>query len=170
MQAVAKAPVAVALDAYCNDFQSYGGGILTTSCSTPSKACSRQLDHAVTIVGYGTDADTGVRVTAVRGRLDGGWEGALVVLAGNGDVRLIRWMCAVTLSLGTGLRGLVVSDDNFTWTEAGLDPNVSTRLPAETHGVETDDLCAATLSLGAGLDYWIIKNSCKWFGGQGLLE
>jgi KDEL-tailed cysteine endopeptidase len=49
-QAVANQPVSVAIDASGSDFQQYSGGVFTGSCGT-------DLDHAVTVVGYGTSDD-----------------------------------------------------------------------------------------------------------------
>lgn len=46
--AVAKQPVSVALDASGYDFQLYTGGVFSGPCGTT-------LNHAVTVVGYGTD-------------------------------------------------------------------------------------------------------------------
>jgi len=48
MSAVAKTPVAVSIEADLNTFQHYQSGILTSYCGT-------KLDHAVLVVGYGTD-------------------------------------------------------------------------------------------------------------------
>ncbi|KAM0941074.1 putative actinidain [Dioscorea sansibarensis] len=48
MQAVAKQPTAVIVDGYGRDFQLHTQGIFTAYCGT-------NLNHAVTIVGYGTD-------------------------------------------------------------------------------------------------------------------
>ena len=47
--AVAKQPVAVAIEADTRYFQSYSGGILTSS------SCGTNLDHGVLVVGYGTE-------------------------------------------------------------------------------------------------------------------
>jgi KDEL-tailed cysteine endopeptidase len=47
--AVAKQPVAIAIEADTRYFQSYSGGILTSS------SCGTNLDHGVLIVGYGTE-------------------------------------------------------------------------------------------------------------------
>lgn len=44
-------PVSVAIEADQSSFQFYSGGVLT-------KACGKQLDHGVLVVGYGTDAGT----------------------------------------------------------------------------------------------------------------
>jgi C1A family cysteine protease len=47
--AVAKQPVAVAIEADTRYFQSYSGGVLT------STSCGTNLDHGVLIVSYGTE-------------------------------------------------------------------------------------------------------------------
>jgi len=47
--AVAKQPIAVAIEADTRYFQSYSGGILT------STSCGTNLDHGVLVVGYGTE-------------------------------------------------------------------------------------------------------------------
>lgn len=47
--AVAQQPVAIAIEADTRYFQSYSGGILTSS------SCGTSLDHGVLIVGYGTE-------------------------------------------------------------------------------------------------------------------
>lgn len=69
MQAVARAPVVVALDAYCDDFMNYKSGVMTFSCAAPEdeggqevtdEMCEREVNHAVAIVGYGTDERTGL--------------------------------------------------------------------------------------------------------------
>lgn len=49
---VSRRPVAVAIDGSCDAFIQYKGGIFTQSCGS-------DLNHAVTIVGYGTDERTG---------------------------------------------------------------------------------------------------------------
>mmetsp|Transcript_33436 Transcript_33436/g.75679 ORF Transcript_33436/g.75679 Transcript_33436/m.75679 type:complete len:509 (+) Transcript_33436:100-1626(+) len=51
MEAVAKQPVSVAIEADQMAFQLYTGGILT-------QACGAKLDHGVLIVGYGTENGT----------------------------------------------------------------------------------------------------------------
>ncbi|KAM0048910.1 putative fruit bromelain [Helianthus debilis subsp. tardiflorus] len=50
LKAVAMQPVSVAIDASGSDFQSYTSGVFTGECGT-------QLDHGVTVVGYGTTDD-----------------------------------------------------------------------------------------------------------------
>ncbi|XP_043813156.1 vignain [Manihot esculenta] len=47
LEAVAKQPVSVAIDAGGSDFQFYSEGVFTGSCGT-------ELDHGVAVVGYGT--------------------------------------------------------------------------------------------------------------------
>ncbi len=47
--AVAQQPVAIAIEADTRYFQSYSGGVLTSS------SCGTNLDHGVLIVGYGTE-------------------------------------------------------------------------------------------------------------------
>ncbi|KAM0941081.1 putative actinidain [Dioscorea sansibarensis] len=47
---VAEQPVATTIEAYGRAFQLYGKGIFTSDCGT-------NIDHAVTIIGYGTQGD-----------------------------------------------------------------------------------------------------------------
>lgn len=51
--AVARQPVAVAIEADQRAFQLYAGGVLTEA----DVACGTALDHGVLVVGYGTDTD-----------------------------------------------------------------------------------------------------------------
>ena len=37
MHAVSKSPVVIAMDAYCDNFMAYAGGIMTFSCAPPSE-------------------------------------------------------------------------------------------------------------------------------------
>jgi len=50
MQAVIKVPVSVAVEADTSVFQFYSGGVLD------NKGCGTNLDHGITLTGYGTDA------------------------------------------------------------------------------------------------------------------
>lgn len=82
MTAVAQRPVVIAIAGYCDLFQSYAGGILTQGCSKPDQDCSKQLDHAVTIVGYDTDLDTGIPYWIIKNR----WVVALRIMVAVGGV------------------------------------------------------------------------------------
>ena len=65
MAAVAKQPVVIAIEADTRYFQSYSGGILD------SAACGTSLDHAVEIVGYGSE--NGVDYWTVRNSWSNTW-------------------------------------------------------------------------------------------------
>lgn len=64
--AVAKQPVVVAIEADTRYFQSYSSGILTDAVK-----CGTNLDHAVEIVGYGTD--NGIDYWKVRNSWGTSW-------------------------------------------------------------------------------------------------
>jgi cathepsin L len=65
MAAVAKQPVVIAIEADTRYFQSYSSGILD------STACGTNLDHAVEIVGYGSE--NGVDYWTVRNSWSSSW-------------------------------------------------------------------------------------------------
>jgi cathepsin L len=65
MAAVAKQPVVIAIEADTRYFQSYSGGILD------STACGTSLDHAVEIIGYGSE--NGVDYWTVRNSWSSSW-------------------------------------------------------------------------------------------------
>lgn len=73
--AVAKQPVTVAIEADTRYFQSYSGGILDSS------SCGTNLDHAVEIIGYGTE--NGIDYWNVRNSWGSSW-------GENGYVRIKR--------------------------------------------------------------------------------
>ncbi|KAI3414797.1 uncharacterized protein J3R85_015835 [Psidium guajava] len=64
LAAVATQPVSVALDASGYEFQHYGGGVF-------SGPCGDNLDHAVTVVGYG--AEDGTKYWLIRNSWDVSW-------------------------------------------------------------------------------------------------
>ncbi len=49
LEAVAKQPVSIGMNCFCSNFMLYKGGILTKGCP------SIPLNHAVTVVGYGSE-------------------------------------------------------------------------------------------------------------------
>lgn len=73
--AVAQQPVVVAIEADTRYFQSYSGGILT------STSCGTNLDHAVEIVGYGEE--NGIKYWIVRNSWSSSW-------GESGYVRILR--------------------------------------------------------------------------------
>ena len=73
--AVAKQPVSIAIEADTRYFQSYSGGILT------STSCGQNLDHAVEIVGYGEE--NGIKYWNVRNSWSSSW-------GEQGYVRILR--------------------------------------------------------------------------------
>lgn len=73
--AVAKQPVSIAIEADTRYFQSYSGGILD------SPACNTNLDHAVEIVGYGSE--NGKDYWIVRNSWSQNW-------GENGYVRILK--------------------------------------------------------------------------------
>lgn len=73
--AVAQQPVAIAIEADTRYFQSYSGGILTSS------SCGTNLDHGVLIVGYGSD--NGIKYWLVKNSWGTTW-------GDNGYVKIAR--------------------------------------------------------------------------------
>ncbi|XP_030465510.2 macrodontain-1-like [Syzygium oleosum] len=65
LKAVAMQPVSVALDSSGPAFQNYAGGVFNGPCDA-------NLDHAVTVVGYGTDEE-GTKYWLVRNSWDAPW-------------------------------------------------------------------------------------------------
>jgi C1A family cysteine protease len=64
--AVAQQPVSVSIDAG-HLFMSYTSGVLNTT------KCGKQLDHAVLVVGYGTDASSGLDYWTVKNSWGTSW-------------------------------------------------------------------------------------------------
>lgn len=77
---VASQPVAVVVDASDPDFRHYRSGVYTGSA-----ACGRQLNHAVTVVGY-DEADGGEEYWVVKNQWGTWWgeRGYMRVARGNG--------------------------------------------------------------------------------------
>ncbi|KAK2632903.1 hypothetical protein EUGRSUZ_L00918 [Eucalyptus grandis] len=65
LKAVAMQPVSAALDASGDVFKNYVGGVFTGPCEA-------DLNHAVTVVGYGTDTD-GTKYWLIRNSWDVSW-------------------------------------------------------------------------------------------------
>jgi C1A family cysteine protease len=65
--AIAERPTSVAIEADTMVFQTYTSGVLT------SADCGTTLDHAVTAVGYGTDADSGAEYFLVKNSWASTW-------------------------------------------------------------------------------------------------
>lgn len=65
LKAVAMQPVSAALDASGDVFKNYAGGVFTGPCEA-------NLNHAVTVVGYGTDTD-GTKYWLIRNSWDVSW-------------------------------------------------------------------------------------------------
>jgi len=78
MEAVAKGPVSVAIEADKSVFQLYKSGVLSTTCGS-------NLDHGVLVVGYGTDAETGKDFWLVKNSWGASWgaEGYVKLLRGK---------------------------------------------------------------------------------------
>lgn len=77
MAAIAKGPVAVAVDSKSNVFRKYGGGVIS------SPTCGTAVDHAVVAVGYGTDNETQLDYYLIRNSWGPDW-------GENGYVRIKR--------------------------------------------------------------------------------
>ncbi|XP_038973857.1 senescence-specific cysteine protease SAG39-like [Phoenix dactylifera] len=75
LQAVAKQPVSVAIEGSGKDFQFYSGGVFMGNCGT-------DLDHAVTVVGYGKATD-GTKYWLLKNSWGTTW-------GENGYMRLLR--------------------------------------------------------------------------------
>ncbi|KAI5058362.1 hypothetical protein GOP47_0026532 [Adiantum capillus-veneris] len=77
LQAVSQQPVSVAIEASGQNFQLYAGGVFSGECGT-------QLDHGVTLVGYGAIKD-GLEYWILRNSWGEGWGDAGYVLLERGS-------------------------------------------------------------------------------------
>jgi hypothetical protein len=135
MQAVARGPVVVAIDADCDAFMQYSGGVLSDSCvdvtgaaaagtTTVDAVCEDSLNHAVAIVGYGVDGKTGLNYWIIKNSWGSSWgeKGFARVLRGGGREGEEGKDCGVGCLeyynfLPTGgvafVNGTALSDDDF---------------------------------------------------------
>lgn len=79
--AVAQQPVAISVDAGSTVFHNYSGGVLD------STACGINTNHAISIVGYGTDEDSGLEYWLVRNSWGSDWgvDGYIKIAITEGD-------------------------------------------------------------------------------------
>lgn len=91
VNAVAGQPVAVYISASGKNFQHYKKGILNGPCDTA------RLNHAVTVVGYGRQADTGAKYWIVKNSWGTTWgqEGYILMKRGT---RNPRGQCGIATS------------------------------------------------------------------------
>ena len=88
LKAVASQPVSVAIDAGSYAFQLYSGGVFTGSCGT-------DLNHGVTIVGYGTECD-GTKYWLVKNSWGSSW-GENGYIKMERDVDAEQGLCGIAM-------------------------------------------------------------------------
>ncbi|KAL6200484.1 hypothetical protein ACLB2K_030265 [Fragaria x ananassa] len=88
LKAVANQPIAVAIDASGFDFQLYSSGVFTGTCGT-------ELDHGVTAVGYGMDAD-GTKYWLVKNSWGAQW-GEEGYIRMQRDVAAPEGLCGIAM-------------------------------------------------------------------------
>ncbi|KAL6129101.1 hypothetical protein ACLB2K_072454 [Fragaria x ananassa] len=88
LKAVANQPISVAIDASGYDFQLYSSGVFTGTCGT-------ELDHGVTAVGYGVDAD-GTKYWLVKNSWGAQW-GEEGYIRMQRDVAAPEGLCGIAM-------------------------------------------------------------------------
>jgi KDEL-tailed cysteine endopeptidase len=86
--AVRGVPVVVAVDAGTSAWQFYRSGVVTSGCSNA-------LNHAVLLVGYGSDATTGTQFWRIKNSWGSGWGEAGYVRLARGSAYGASGMCGV---------------------------------------------------------------------------
>jgi KDEL-tailed cysteine endopeptidase len=87
--AVAKQPVAIAIEADTKYFQSYSSGVLTSS------SCGTNLDHGVLIVGYGEE--TGIKYWLVKNSWATTWGDNGYIKIGRSDSVNDQGICGIAM-------------------------------------------------------------------------
>ncbi|GLU13789.1 hypothetical protein SLE2022_304000 [Rubroshorea leprosula] len=89
LKAVSQQPVSVAIEAKGYLFQQYDGGVFTGDCGT-------DLDHAVTLVGYGTSED-GIKYWLIRNSWGENWgEGGYMRI--QRDAGVPEGLCGIAMN------------------------------------------------------------------------
>ncbi|KAI4371994.1 hypothetical protein MLD38_010282 [Melastoma candidum] len=88
LKAAAHQPISVAIDASSSEFMSYSGGIFAGPCGT-------DLDHGVTVVGYGTTAD-GTKYWLVKNSWGKSW-GESGYIRMKRDVNAAEGLCGIAM-------------------------------------------------------------------------
>lgn len=88
LKAVSKQPVTVAIDASCDEFMNYASGVFTGDCGT-------ELDHDVTVVGYGTHVN-GMKYWLIKNSWGTSWgrNGYMIM---QRDVNAVEGLCGIAM-------------------------------------------------------------------------
>lgn len=91
MEALAKQPVSVAIEADQKEFQLYKSGVFTAACGT-------NLDHGVLVVGYGTDTTSGLNFYKVKNSWGTTWgQNGYILLARGASYNNGAGQCGVLM-------------------------------------------------------------------------